>query len=228
MPHESPLQSVHSLGRDEGSLTLNELTILCTSLSKKVEEEEEPTELVEDQGSGEKGEKEVSTVGTEHSTVIPEVSTAIPERQVYIRRSAEKRKEKEKKYPLTQEMISRMLNRRLEVDHQSEMGYELIRIYKVVIGVEFIKECGVVFVYLKLGSSCCSISNTKAKKKVKAACFHLVLPYGIKSLGRKEKMNSDTLATVFVTDEALLTRSNINSGYVFEGIGVLSNGEVCE
>ncbi|GJV33060.1 hypothetical protein Tco_1393460 [Tanacetum coccineum] len=37
MPHESPLQSVHSLGRDKGSLSLNELTDLCTSLSKKVE-----------------------------------------------------------------------------------------------------------------------------------------------------------------------------------------------
>ncbi|GJR47403.1 hypothetical protein Tco_1315506 [Tanacetum coccineum] len=37
MPHESPFQSVHSLGRDEGSLSLNELMDLCTSLSKKVE-----------------------------------------------------------------------------------------------------------------------------------------------------------------------------------------------
>ncbi|GJR98944.1 hypothetical protein Tco_0271118 [Tanacetum coccineum] len=36
MPYESPLQSVHSLGRDEGSLSLNELMDLCTSLSKKV------------------------------------------------------------------------------------------------------------------------------------------------------------------------------------------------
>ncbi|GKA76464.1 hypothetical protein Tco_0782925 [Tanacetum coccineum] len=36
MPYESPLHSVHSLGRDEGSLSLNELTVLCTSLSKKV------------------------------------------------------------------------------------------------------------------------------------------------------------------------------------------------
>ncbi|GJZ43604.1 reverse transcriptase domain-containing protein, partial [Tanacetum coccineum] len=142
MPHESPLQSVHSLGCDEGSLSLNELTVLCTTLSKKVEdlqndlkqtkltygaaftklilrvkklekivkttkarrrtrivisedeeveedsskqggrslqlikilqslwtsddtevllEEEEPTELMEDQGSGKKGEKEVTT-----------------------------------------------------------------------------------------------------------------------------------------------------------------------
>ncbi|GJZ25336.1 retrovirus-related pol polyprotein from transposon TNT 1-94 [Tanacetum coccineum] len=36
MPHESPLQSVYSLGSDEGSLSLHELTNLCTSLSKKV------------------------------------------------------------------------------------------------------------------------------------------------------------------------------------------------
>ncbi|GJY11265.1 hypothetical protein Tco_0379450 [Tanacetum coccineum] len=170
MSHESSLQSVHSLGRDEGSLSLNELTVLCTTLSKKVEhlqndlkqtkltygaaytklilrvkklekqvktskarrrvrlvlsededaaedsskqgrkiseidrdptislillDVEEPTELVEDQGSGEKGEKEVSTVGEELSTVIPEVSTAAAN-LVYIRRSAEKRKDKGK------------------------------------------------------------------------------------------------------------------------------------
>ncbi|GKB09887.1 hypothetical protein Tco_0843810 [Tanacetum coccineum] len=37
MPHESPLQSVHSLRRNEGSLSLNELMDLCTLLSKKVE-----------------------------------------------------------------------------------------------------------------------------------------------------------------------------------------------
>ncbi|GJX30179.1 uncharacterized mitochondrial protein-like protein, partial [Tanacetum coccineum] len=33
----------------------------------------------------------------------------------------------EKKYPLTQEMLSRMLSGRLEVDHECEMAYELIR-----------------------------------------------------------------------------------------------------
>ncbi|GJZ50127.1 hypothetical protein Tco_0604317, partial [Tanacetum coccineum] len=37
MPYDLPLPRVHSLGSDEGSLTLNELTVLCTSLSKKVE-----------------------------------------------------------------------------------------------------------------------------------------------------------------------------------------------
>ncbi|GJX40051.1 hypothetical protein Tco_0255041 [Tanacetum coccineum] len=36
MSHESPLQSFQSLGRDEGSLSLHELTVLCISLSNKV------------------------------------------------------------------------------------------------------------------------------------------------------------------------------------------------
>ncbi|GKF55396.1 hypothetical protein Tco_0165736, partial [Tanacetum coccineum] len=36
MPQELPLHSVHSLRRDERSLSLNELTVLCTTLSKKV------------------------------------------------------------------------------------------------------------------------------------------------------------------------------------------------
>ncbi|GKC67939.1 hypothetical protein Tco_1100537 [Tanacetum coccineum] len=37
MPHDSPLLRVHSLRSDEGSITLNELTVLCNTLSKKVE-----------------------------------------------------------------------------------------------------------------------------------------------------------------------------------------------
>ncbi|GJW85894.1 hypothetical protein Tco_0159039 [Tanacetum coccineum] len=45
MPLESPLHSVHSLGRDKGSLSLNELTDLCASLSNKVQSLE--TELKE-------------------------------------------------------------------------------------------------------------------------------------------------------------------------------------
>ncbi|GKD99503.1 hypothetical protein Tco_1387487 [Tanacetum coccineum] len=157
MPHDSPLPRVQSLTSDEGSLTLNELMVLCTTLSKKVEglesefketkqtyntaltklvrrmmkleqtvkasqsrrrarvvlsddeedledpskqgrkiaeidqnpsislillEEEEPTELVEDHGSGEKGEKEISTADVPVSTAIaiPKISTAISER----------------------------------------------------------------------------------------------------------------------------------------------------
>ncbi|GKD64257.1 hypothetical protein Tco_1306365 [Tanacetum coccineum] len=37
MIHDSPIPRVQSIGSDEGSLTLNELTVLCTTLSKKVE-----------------------------------------------------------------------------------------------------------------------------------------------------------------------------------------------
>ncbi|GKB43188.1 hypothetical protein Tco_0888130, partial [Tanacetum coccineum] len=37
IPHDLPLPRFHSLGSDEGSMTLNELTVLCTILSKKVE-----------------------------------------------------------------------------------------------------------------------------------------------------------------------------------------------
>ncbi|GKB97624.1 hypothetical protein Tco_0983761 [Tanacetum coccineum] len=37
LPYDSPLLRVHSLGSDEGSMTLHELTVLCTTLSKKVE-----------------------------------------------------------------------------------------------------------------------------------------------------------------------------------------------
>ncbi|GJU15308.1 putative ribonuclease H-like domain-containing protein [Tanacetum coccineum] len=36
MPHDSPLPRVHTLGSDEGSMTLSELTVLCTNLSTKV------------------------------------------------------------------------------------------------------------------------------------------------------------------------------------------------
>ncbi|GJU08833.1 copia protein, partial [Tanacetum coccineum] len=41
MPHESPLHSVYSLGHNEGSLSLSELTVLCTNLSNKVTSLEE-------------------------------------------------------------------------------------------------------------------------------------------------------------------------------------------
>ncbi|GJX48480.1 hypothetical protein Tco_0273670 [Tanacetum coccineum] len=38
--------------------------------------------------------------------------------------------EPKKKYALTQEMLSRMLSRRLEVDHECEMAFELLRFIK--------------------------------------------------------------------------------------------------
>ncbi|GJQ91132.1 hypothetical protein Tco_0002271 [Tanacetum coccineum] len=59
MPHESPLHSVHSLGRDEGSLSLNELTLILKV--KKLEKQVQTTisrrktkiVLSEDEGAAE-------------------------------------------------------------------------------------------------------------------------------------------------------------------------------
>ncbi|GJY33825.1 putative reverse transcriptase domain-containing protein [Tanacetum coccineum] len=52
----------------------------------------------------------------------------------------------EKKYPLTQEMLSKMLSRKLEVDHENEMAFELLRLsfhwisfdYRVTLGFDSI------------------------------------------------------------------------------------------
>ncbi|GKB19513.1 hypothetical protein Tco_0853436 [Tanacetum coccineum] len=230
MPHESPLQSVHSLGRDEGSVSLNELMALVTQLTNKVgsleneltntkkvygsaitklvkrvkklekqvktgkarrrtkivlsedeavkedsskqgrslieeldmdadfslvpphdaeiqekisddtevllEEEEttelmkEPTELVEDQGSGEKGEQEVTTADTALNTAsipfstasaTPEVSTAA-ERLVYIRRSAKKKKDKGK--AIIDEEERKRIARDAEIAKQLQEEYD--------------------------------------------------------------------------------------------------------
>ncbi|GKA24281.1 hypothetical protein Tco_0710314 [Tanacetum coccineum] len=221
-PHDSSQPRVQSLGSDEGSVTLNELTVVCTTLSKKVEElqndlkqtkltygaaytklilrvkklehkvkeskskrrtkivvsddeevsedlskqgriiaeidqnpfislvqdegtswiqedvetqgrtsadieilldQEEPTKLVKDPGSGEKGEKEISTTEVPVSTAsaITVVSTAIPNRQVYIRRSAEKRKDKGKSIMKDDESVQKKTKKQLE---QERLGHE--------------------------------------------------------------------------------------------------------
>nr|GEW74445.1 hypothetical protein [Tanacetum cinerariifolium] len=72
-----------------------------------------PTELVKDLGSGEKGEKEISTV-------IHEVSTAA-ENLVYIRRSAEKRKDKGKAIMKEDKSVQRKSKKQLE---QERLGHE--------------------------------------------------------------------------------------------------------
>ncbi|GKD00066.1 hypothetical protein Tco_1170340 [Tanacetum coccineum] len=74
---------------------------------------------MEDQGSSEKGEKEVSTVGAEHSTVILEVSTAA-ENLVYIRRSDEKKKDKGKGI-MTEPKPEKKTKKQLE---QERLGHE--------------------------------------------------------------------------------------------------------
>ncbi|GKC03609.1 hypothetical protein Tco_0995219 [Tanacetum coccineum] len=229
IPHESPLQSVQSLGRDEGSVLLNELMDLVTQLTNKVgsleneltntkkvygfaitklvkrvkklekqiktgkarrrtkivlsedevveedsskqerslieeldmdadislvpphdakiqekisddtkvllEEEEttelikEPIELVEDQGSGKKGEQKVTTADTALNTAsvpfstasaTPEVSTAA-EGLVYIRRSAKKKKDKGKAIMFEDKSVQKMSKKQVQ---EERLGHE--------------------------------------------------------------------------------------------------------
>ncbi|GKB37857.1 hypothetical protein Tco_0882799 [Tanacetum coccineum] len=108
-----------SLVQDEGTSWIQEdaETLGRTSANTEILLElEEPTELVEDPGSGEKGEKEISTAEVLVSTTsaIPEVSTAIPERQVYIRRSAKKRKDKGKAIMKDDKFVQKKTKKQLE------------------------------------------------------------------------------------------------------------------
>ncbi|GJW81375.1 hypothetical protein Tco_0145350 [Tanacetum coccineum] len=145
-PHDSPLLRGHTPGSDEGSMTLNELTILCnksdklgarfkanqeedaeiqgrTSADTKILlDQEEPTELVEDLGSGKKEEKEISTANILVSTasVTPEVSTAA-KNLVYIRRSVEKRRDKGKAIMKEDESVQKKSKKQVE---QERLGHE--------------------------------------------------------------------------------------------------------
>ncbi|GKA06451.1 hypothetical protein Tco_0685675, partial [Tanacetum coccineum] len=113
MPHDLPLLGGHTPRTDEGRLKHDELMELVSKLLDKVMaedietqeknsadtevllEETTPTELIEDLGIGEKGEKEISTAGVEVSTASHDVSNAVAT-LVYIRRSASKAKDKGK------------------------------------------------------------------------------------------------------------------------------------
>ncbi|GKA49388.1 hypothetical protein Tco_0742461 [Tanacetum coccineum] len=117
MPHDSPLPGGHTPGSDEGSMTLNELTVLCTQLSTKVASlEADLKQTKKTQGRQEydlepdfeftapeedyTAEPDISNANVPVSTAGPKVSTASPEvitaaeSIVYIRISAAKRKDK--------------------------------------------------------------------------------------------------------------------------------------
>ncbi|GJX26177.1 putative ribonuclease H-like domain-containing protein [Tanacetum coccineum] len=86
MPHDSPLPRVHSLGSDEGSMTLHELMVLCTTLSKKVESLEsdlKQTKLTyEDEGNLEDPSKQgrkIAQLDEDEFTTPEEVYTAEPD-----------------------------------------------------------------------------------------------------------------------------------------------------
>ncbi|GJT96936.1 hypothetical protein Tco_1092454 [Tanacetum coccineum] len=112
-----------SLVQDEGTSWMQEDAEIQGMTSADIEillDQEEPTELVEDLGSGEKGEKEISTANISVSTAsaTPEVSTAAAN-LVYIRRSAEKRKDKGKAIMKKDEFVQKKAKKQLE---QEDLG----------------------------------------------------------------------------------------------------------
>ncbi|GKB08076.1 hypothetical protein Tco_0836360, partial [Tanacetum coccineum] len=124
--NDPPLSKVNIFRSGEDSMQLIELMANCTKLSEDLQNDLKQTKLtygaaytklilrvkklehkVEDPGSGEKGEKGIST-----AEVL--VSTAILERQVYIKRSAEKRKDKGKAIMKDNESVQKKIKKQLE------------------------------------------------------------------------------------------------------------------
>ncbi|GJT87931.1 hypothetical protein Tco_1069648 [Tanacetum coccineum] len=101
-------------------------------------EEEEATEIVQDQGSGEKGEQEVSTADTALNTAnipisiaseTPEVSTAA-ESLVYIRRSAMMKKDKGKAIMIEDDSIQKKSKKQ---EQEERLGHkEAIRVQEYI------------------------------------------------------------------------------------------------
>ncbi|GJS16994.1 putative ribonuclease H-like domain-containing protein [Tanacetum coccineum] len=114
-----------SLVQDEGTSWIQEDAEIQERTSADTEillDQEEPTELVGDLGSGEKGEKEISNANISVSTASAtlEVSTAA-ENLKYIRRSAEKRKDKGKAIMKEDESVQKKTKKQLE---QEILGHE--------------------------------------------------------------------------------------------------------
>ncbi|GJV52200.1 hypothetical protein Tco_1447941 [Tanacetum coccineum] len=90
MPHESPLHSVHSLGRDEGSVSLNELTDLCTSLSKKVGALENELQQTKKTYKDEEDVEDSSKQGRKILNIYEDLNISLPTELVEDIRSGEK------------------------------------------------------------------------------------------------------------------------------------------
>ncbi|GJU61153.1 putative ribonuclease H-like domain-containing protein, partial [Tanacetum coccineum] len=111
--------------QDEGTSWIQEDAEIQGRTSVDTEillDQEEPTELVGDLSSGEKGKKEISTANISVSTASAtlEVSTA-SENLVYIKRSAEKRKDKGKAIMKEDDFVQKKTKKQLA---QERLGHE--------------------------------------------------------------------------------------------------------
>ncbi|GJY90555.1 retrovirus-related pol polyprotein from transposon TNT 1-94 [Tanacetum coccineum] len=148
MPHDSSQPRVQSLGSDEGSLILNELMILCTTLSKKVEDLKNDlkqtkltygaayTKLILRVKKLEHKRMEITATIDGRVKTITEASIrrhlkledsdgintlSNAENLVYIRRSEEKRKDKGKAIMKEDESVQKKTKNQLE---QERLGLE--------------------------------------------------------------------------------------------------------
>ncbi|GKA17074.1 hypothetical protein Tco_0696911, partial [Tanacetum coccineum] len=87
------------------------------SVSLVQDEEETPTEIIEELGSGEKGEMEISTANIQVNTASPpKVSTVVP--HVYTRRSAKDKGKAVMEEPATPKKIKRRTQVQLSMDEE--------------------------------------------------------------------------------------------------------------
>ncbi|GJU57893.1 reverse transcriptase domain-containing protein [Tanacetum coccineum] len=136
-PYDLPLLRVHTLGSDEGNLQQNELMDLVTKLTDRVEVLENDLHQTKKVYSFDltklimRVKKLEHKVKTSTASATPEVSTTTTN-LVYIRRSAEKRKDKGKAIMKEDESVQKKAKKQLE---QERLGHEeAIRLQEQFLG----------------------------------------------------------------------------------------------
>ncbi|GKE16982.1 hypothetical protein Tco_1424559, partial [Tanacetum coccineum] len=109
-----------SLVQDEGISWIPQEEEVHENSSDETEvivQEETPTEIIEEHGSGEKGEMEISTANIQVSTASPpKVSTAVP--HVYTRRSAKDKGKAIMEEPATPKKVKKRTQVQLSMDEE--------------------------------------------------------------------------------------------------------------
>ncbi|GJU69035.1 hypothetical protein Tco_1255294 [Tanacetum coccineum] len=121
-PHDSPLLRVHTLGSDEGKNDLQQTKKVYSSALTKLILRVKKLEKKSKKQARRKGQDDFTTASVLVTTTsaTPEVSTAA-ENLVYIRKSAEKRKDKGKAIMKEDEYVQKKTKKQLE---QERLGHE--------------------------------------------------------------------------------------------------------
>ncbi|GJT98698.1 hypothetical protein Tco_1094216, partial [Tanacetum coccineum] len=123
------------------------------------------------------------------------------------------------KYLLTQEMISRMLNRRLEVDHESTIAFELIRFIKAQL-----EERGLLGIKVWDDSIIESVKDrfygSNVENYIDAIERNITMNF---SICRKHKRSREWVVVNMVKIEALKKRNVDNKKLIFNGVKQYTN-----